>query len=165
MNTVLDRLRKIPTRRDWLELLGFAVVFIGLALPFGLIFGVISFQANPSLERVAIFTFYSIFIPAFAEEFVFRGLLLPDKERGMAWGSAVVSVAAYVAWHPLVAWTILPSARALYFDPFFLVIVAGLGCVLTISVLRSRSLWPAVTFHWLVVVSWKAVLGGEIFLI
>ncbi len=164
MGHLLNRLKTRPGTRDWLELCALAAIFTALALPFGLATGAITLEINPSAERVLIFALYALLIPAFFEEAVFRGILLPGWRGGKGLAGAVFAVAAYVAWHPLAAWAFLPAARPLYYDPAFLAIVTALGCILTISTLRSGSLWSAMAFHWLVVVTWKAFLGGAIYL-
>lgn len=94
--------------------------------------------------------------PALLEELLFRGLLVGSGSSA----SAILSVAAFVAWHPLQAVTIGPPWAALFLDPAFLCGVALLGVALVFLRLRSGSLWPSIILHWLVVAGWKFLFGG-----
>ena len=104
-------------------------------------------------------------VPALAEEFVFRGLLIRRDASGqlLLW-TVPVSLAAYVGWHPIAAIILMPAAWPLFTDVRFLLIVAVLGAACTTLYLRSGSLWPGVAVHWSIVFGWKA-LGGERFLV
>lgn len=99
--------------------------------------------------------------PAFGEEAVFRGLLIPSRaESARPTLQIIVVTGVFVAWHLVEANLILPKAAALFERPDFLACagLVGLGC----GVIRWRtgSLWPAVTLHWLMVTIWQTWLGG-----
>ncbi len=94
--------------------------------------------------------------PALLEELLFRGVLLKSESTL----SAISSVAAFVAWHPLQAYTIGPPWSAQFLDPAFLAGVAILGIALTGLRLHTASLWPPIILHWLVVAGWKLLFGG-----
>ncbi len=104
-------------------------------------------------------------IPAFLEELVFRGALLPRaSEIPIApWGPAVFALILFVAWHPLNAWLFLPAAQPLFTDPAFLFMAALLGALATLLYMRSQSLWTPVIFHGAIVAGWK-IVGAPSFL-
>ena len=128
-------------------------------------------------------------LPATAEELIFRGLLLPNTHQlsgalnVLQAVECTIGLLLYIAFHLLggiwVDWrhnqnhhtlrssaegTTHPPTRSTYFktfkQPIFLVLTGILGLYCTIAYLRSGSLWPAILFHWLVVVSWLLLLGG-----
>jgi predicted Abi (CAAX) family protease len=96
--------------------------------------------------------------PALGEELLFRGLVIPRNRPTWKWIG--VSVMLFVAWHPLQAATIGPPWSAMFLDPWFLAVVAILGAALARIYAATRSLWPCVAVHWLVVFCWKVFLGG-----
>ena len=67
----------------------------------------------------------------------------------------------FVAWHPLNAATINPSAPTIFFDPAFLAITAVLGITCGYGYVVSKSLWVPVLIHWATVVAWVFFLGGR----
>ena len=99
----------------------------------------------------------AVLVPALGEELVFRGLLQPRRLSG-AWAylGAVLSLGLFTLWHPIQVWTGWFTGQAVFLDPGFLIVVAGLGLACTLSIHRSGSLWPAIAMHWIVVVVWKA---------
>lgn len=96
-------------------------------------------------------------VPSLGEELLFRGLLLPERRAALF---APLSVGLFVLWHPLQAWTFGPPWAALFIEPAFLAAALILGVTLTAIRLVTRSLWPAIIGHWLVVAAWKLALGG-----
>ena len=99
----------------------------------------------------------AVLVPALGEELVFRGLLQPRRLSGApALLGAGISLLAFILWHPIQVWTGWFTGQAVFLDPGFLIIVAGLGLACTLSIHRSGGLWPAVAMHWIVVVVWKA---------
>ncbi|MGX6648631.1 CPBP family glutamic-type intramembrane protease [Maricaulaceae bacterium MS644] len=112
-------------------------------------------RAEPG--RTALIALIALIVPALGEELVFRGVLQPSRMDG---ARTVVrsglSLAAFVAWHPVQAQLGLPSAQAVFLDPAFLAMAGVLGLVCTALVHRSGSVWTAVFVHWAVVVVWKA---------
>ncbi|MDB5480122.1 MAG: family intrarane metalloprotease [Caulobacteraceae bacterium] len=99
--------------------------------------------------------------PAFGEEAVFRGLLIPSRsEADRPALQIIVATTVFIAWHLVEAKLILPQAATLFERPDFLACagLVGFGC----AVIRWRtgSLWPAVALHWLMVTIWQTWLGG-----
>ena len=97
-------------------------------------------------------------MPALGEELLFRGLLIPRDRAGPGW--IALSVLLFVLWHPLQAVTIGPPWAAAFLDPWFLACVAILGLALARIYSVTRSLWPCIVGHWLIVLGWKAMFGG-----
>ena len=154
LETVFAGLRKLPDTRGAVEgvLLFVMVAAAGIwAAQSGM------FQLNP-IQRSSVFllSVSAFVVPALAEELAFRGWL----RRG-APISAVVSLLAYIVWHPLQTWLHLPFGRPEFLDPRFLSLIAWLGLACTLSRVRSGSIWPPVIIHWGIVVVWKALYGGE----
>src|SRR5690606_12311708 len=96
--------------------------------------------------------------PALGEELLFRAALIPRERPRWPW--LALSVALFVAWHPLQVMTFGPPWAGAFLDPWFLLAVAVLGVALARIYAATRSIWPCVLAHWLVVVTWKACLGG-----
>jgi predicted Abi (CAAX) family protease len=100
--------------------------------------------------------------PAIGEEILFRAALLPapDSSRPLPYGPLLLSVALFVLWHPLQALVFGPHWRETVLDPWFLASVAAFGVASARLYWNTGSLWPPVALHWMVVVAWKALLGG-----
>jgi predicted Abi (CAAX) family protease len=108
-----------------------------------------------SRDQVFAISLSAFLIPVMGEELAFRGWLRKGAPIG-----AVISLLAYIAWHPLQTILQLPFGRPEFLDPRFLGLIAWLGLACTLSRIRSGSIWPAVIIHWGVVVVWKALYGG-----
>ncbi len=99
-------------------------------------------------------------VPAFTEELVFRGLLVPSRgesSRPSRW--IILSLALFVTWHVVEALTFLPGAHLFLTLPFLhCALILGIAC----AGMRylGGSLWPAVLFHGVVVFLWQAAFGG-----
>ena len=87
-----------------------------------------------------------------------RGVLLPRDGRTTIW--LALSVLLFVLWHPLQAVTLGPPRAETFLDPWFLAAVAVLGTALARIYAATRSLWPCILTHWLVVLGWKALFAG-----
>jgi predicted Abi (CAAX) family protease len=103
-------------------------------------------------------------LPAFGEELVFRGLLLPSALDGvqplalLPW--MALSFGLFVAWHHPAGWLGLRSTRRSDLDdPRVLVQTALLGFACSLAYGVSGSLWWAVLLHWLSVVAWREGLA------
>lgn len=115
-------------------------------------------------ELLFILPFTLFVFPCLLEEAFFRGVIIPRNARDQGTdhviGYMVLSTVFFVAWHPLNAMTVNPSAAPLFREPAFLVIVAALGATCSFSYIFSRSLWVPVLIHWATVVVWVFALGG-----
>jgi uncharacterized protein len=120
--------------------------------------GLVRPSALPSAYELIRLALLLAVVPAFGEELLFRGLLIPRS--GQKRRAVLLSASLFVLWHPLQAWTIGPPWSAIFLDQWFLTIVFILGLLLGSIYARTGSLWPCVAVHWLVVLAWKAALGG-----
>lgn len=104
----------------------------------------------PSFAIVAAVTFV---VPSLAEELVFRAGLAGRT------GSirAAAALVAFILWHPAQVWLGLPMAQDVFLDGRFLMITGALGATCTLLYRLTRSIWPAVILHWLVVLAWKGL--------
>ncbi|MBU6299918.1 MAG: CPBP family intramembrane metalloprotease [Verrucomicrobia bacterium] len=148
---------------------GIAFGFFALyALAVGFVTGFFQPQPTsmPPLNFLGLILILFVF-PGIAEEMVFRGLLLPHPaEPGFSSSrvfALVLSSVIFILWHVGNAWLTFPSARPVFWDWRFLLIVAGLGLTCGWSYQRTGSIWPPVILHWFIVVIWKACLGGPVF--
>lgn len=122
-----------------------------IALAVGLTGGLLRPEIAPTAALPLLLR--TFFVPALLEELLFR--VLPPLRL---WPFAL---AVYVLFHPLNAKLLLLEARDVFYDPVFLVLTVLLGGSCTLLYRRTRSLWPPVALHWLVVAGWLLFLGGE----
>ena len=154
LGEVFAGLKRLPDLRGAIEglLLFLMVVAAGI---WAAVSGVLVPDPAPRSEMLAI-SISAFLIPALGEELVFRGWL-----RKGAPLAGVISLLAYILWHPAQALLNLPFGRPEFLEPRFLSLVAWLGLACTLSRIRSGSIWPAVIIHWGAVVVWKALYGGQ----
>lgn len=113
--------------------------------------------APPGFDR-AMFAQLSVitfFVPALVEEVVFRSWLGPKTIP-----AAALSLAAFVAWHPLQTALGFFWASPAFLTPGFLIFAAATGLACTVSRMRSGSIWPAVAIHWGIAMLWQALFSG-----
>lgn len=151
-------LTTFPRAADWLrltfELVWLAPILAALGWAGGLV--------NPQPLDLASFLRFAavaLFVPALAEEAIFRGTLLPTPNSHPSLFRCALAIAAFVAWHPLQVLWFGEAWGAVVLNPWFLAAVVALGVATTRLYLATSSLWPPIVLHWLVVVAWKA-LGG-----
>lgn len=140
-----------PTLSGW-RLTGLVTLgFAGLALLVGSLSGLLVPQlATAPLLPLLLRTFV---FPSLAEELIFR--VLPPPRFALA------ALVLYVLYHPLSAFLFFPGARPTFYDPVFLTLTALLGACCTLLYRRTASIWPPLVLHWVGVVGWLALLGGE----
>jgi uncharacterized protein len=104
----------------------------------------------------------AVVAPALGEELLFRAALLPlpDGTRPLPWRAIALSTALFVLWHPAQAPLFGPHWAQVMLDPWFLAAVAAVGVAAARLYWKTGSIWPSVALHWLVVVTWKALLDG-----
>lgn len=159
MRRVRAALIATPSIADWRFLLLDMLWLAPVLAVFGWIGGFV--HPTPTVEPLALarFALIAFFVPALAEEVVFRAVLLPPPSARPTLLRRAVAVAAFVAWHPLQVLWFGQEWGVVVLNPWFLMAVAALGTATTRLYLRTGSLWPAIVLHWVVVVAWKA-LGG-----
>jgi predicted Abi (CAAX) family protease len=104
-------------------------------------------------------------LPAVVEEILFRVLLIPHPietalSADIYWWS-IISLVAFILYHPLNALTFYPNGKPTFWDWRFLTLAGLLGGVCTIAYLTTGSVWPAVLMHWIVVGIWIKLAGGQ----
>jgi predicted Abi (CAAX) family protease len=77
----------------------------------------------------------------------------------LVWSS--LSLSLFIIYHPLNASLFYHQAQKLFRQPIFLFLAGLLGIACTISYSLTGSLWPPVIIHWLVVIIWLSLLGGQ----
>ena len=102
--------------------------------------------------------------PAFTEESLFRGLLLPPptglplKPSVMFW--FVLSCLLFILAHPLNSLTLRRETRSVFMHPVFLTLAGIMAICTSVLYWISASLWPAILLHWVVVYIWITNYGG-----
>ncbi len=161
--TLFTRVFTWPNARAWGESTALLTLFASISVPFSLLSGL--FAWTPSTDGLWQVALVAFFLPALTEELAFRGPLLILGNKTLHFQLAAMLLALFVLWHLVNAWLLMTEARGLFDDPRFLVVAFGLGMTCTFATFRSRSLWPAIFIHWLVVVGWKGLFGGPQFLV
>lgn len=148
----------LPTRRDGLEAVGLSVVMAVLVAAVGFSTGLLRVDPQPVRAGELLLM---LLAPAFCEELVFRGLLIPDRAETLRpFLPMAVGVSIFVLWHVFEGLVTLPGAHDLFLRTDFLAIAGVIGLTCAISRWRSGSIWPAVGIHWTAVVAWRLWLGG-----
>jgi predicted Abi (CAAX) family protease len=161
-----DALTTIPDWRTWRTCGLIYGLFLICAFPLGLMSGLVRAQPAALTPGEVITSGLLLFVhPAMAEEIIFRGLLLPRD--GRSWPRArLIAVAAaalglYVVSHPINALMFRPQVLGLFASAPYLALATLLGLTCTLLYLISKSLWPPIAIHWLTVVTWIWLLGGQ----
>lgn len=121
----------------------------------------LTFDPASDEREVAWFAALAFFAPALGEEILFRAMLVPRRDEAAAASPAIVlSAAAFVAWHPFQTLLFGVESVPVFLNGWFLLAIAALGLALARIYRATGSLWPCILVHWLIVVGWKAFLGG-----
>jgi predicted Abi (CAAX) family protease len=163
---VIAALTTIPGWRTWGRCALVYLIFLICAVPIGMSTGLL----RPGLPHAALTQMLATSLivlvhPAFVEELIFRVILLPRDaavmRRGRLLALAALALTLYVASHPINAMIFRPQVLGLFTSVPYLTITALLGVACTVAYFISRSIWPPVLIHWLTVVLWLWLLGGE----
>lgn len=146
------------------------LIYMVIALPIGFYSGFFTIEILQAETLVMIILPVSLFfIPALFEEIIFRGLLIPHKERKISpiplAFYAAFSIMVFIVWHPINALTINHPAYSVFTDPVFLSLAALMAIACTITYLRTGSLWVPIAIHWFTVITWIYLLGGRNFVL
>jgi predicted Abi (CAAX) family protease len=156
----------IPNRQAWQRCALVYAFFLVCSLPIGLLSGLL----HPGLARLppaaAMFTIITLLAhPACSEELIFRVMMLPRRAdrlpRGSLYARVVIALIVFVAAHPLNARLFWPASLALFANPYYLGLAALLGLACSAAYLISGSIWPSILIHWISVVLWILLLGGQ----
>jgi predicted Abi (CAAX) family protease len=158
----LGKALRLPDRDGWWGASLIAVGGVAIIATVAIATGLTRFDPMPFGWTWLLQAALLVIVPSLGEEILFRGLIVPPRDRPMSTPAGIGAVAAFILWHPLQAVTIGPPWRATFLDPAFLTIVAILGTTLVWMYRRSGSIWPGVIVHWLVVAGWKLIFGGPI---
>jgi predicted Abi (CAAX) family protease len=147
-----------PDAKGWAQccLIGVvSLLLIGVIAGFD---GLLTWQPQPTGWPLRLLSVMCI--PAFSEELVFRGLLIPDQgetRRPVLWIGLAIML--FIGWHIFEALALLPGAT-LFLSPLFLLCAGILGAGCALMRYRTGSLWPAVLLHGLLVWTWQVCFGG-----
>lgn len=153
--------RKVPSVRDWRMTVWTALVLAPLLAI--MVLGSETMKWQPVFDTATLrLALIALVLPALGEEILFRAALLPMPMEGkpMPPKALLLATLLFVLWHPLQALVFGGVRGEIFLDPFFLGAVAALGLACGQLYWRTRSIWPPVVLHWLVVVGWKALAGG-----
>lgn len=160
----------LPTAEGWLATLGLLVAYSLVTLPLGFKTGFLRIDRqfgslNRSLGRNIRSLIQLLFLPAISEEIVFRLLLIPHPIETAISGDIylwiAISLVLFIIYHPVNALTFYQQGLPIFLDWRFLTLTGLLGLVCTIAYLQTGSIWTAIVIHWLVVVAWLKVFGGD----
>ena len=148
--------RTWPNAKHWTQALILFALFCTFAAAITIVDTAFNFSVSRDPAGLLAVAAVAFFIPALAEEGVFRILLAGRRGRIRA----SLALAAFVLWHPVQVWLALPMAQPVFLEPGFLLVTAALGLTCTLAWRLTGSLWPAVVIHWLTVVGWKGLMAG-----
>jgi predicted Abi (CAAX) family protease len=160
-----------PKSMVWLSSLGLLLTYGVVAIGFGWKTGFLRFDnqfkgsfKDSGLHEI-LFVGQLFFLPALLEEILFRMLLIPHPIETAVlvdifkW--SIISLAAFVIYHPLNALTFYPVGKPTFWDWRFLTLAGLLGIVCSIAYYTTGSIWPPVFIHWIIVVGWIKFFGGQ----
>jgi len=162
---VVSAMLTIPTMKDWMVATILLLIIMVTCLPLGLWHKFLDIRIPELSATKTISVLVNRFLfPCFAEEFIFRVLLLPAKNSLIPIKTqlflAAVSLIAYVASHPLNATLFYKQASGIFNTPFFLLSTTILGIACTLAYVASGSIWTPIAIHWITIISWLLALGG-----
>lgn len=161
LNGPLAPLLRWPSVATWKRCAPIALIAAAVMAAIAIAIGIVQWRPIASPTELFPAALILLFVPAIGEELLFRWLLFPRRTLFRRKILIVVSIAAFVFWHPAQAWFGFgPAWSSMFLEPGFLIVVAVLGVTLSWLRDRSNSLWPPILMHWLVVCAWKFLGGG-----
>ena len=158
---MFDRLKRSllswPDANGWTQCFltgALSLLLIGIVAGFG---GLLAWQ--PRFDGWPLRLISVICVPAFTEELVFRGLLIPGKgemRRPMLWSA--LAVLAFVPGIYSRRWFFFRARRFFSARSSCCAQAFWAGCALMRY--RTGSIWPAVILHGLLVWVWQVFFGG-----
>jgi len=162
---VVSALLTVPTLESWLITALLLLIIALTCLPIGFQSGLLDIRVlHLSFLGIVKILVSRFFFPCFAEELLFRVLLLPSPTPNTSVNiqltRALISLVLYVIGHPIFAALFYQKAFGVFTNPCFLLSTLILGITLTISYWHSRSIWTPVVIHWIVVIVWLIIFDG-----
>jgi predicted Abi (CAAX) family protease len=159
----------LPDLAGWLYSLGLLCIYATIAIIIGFRskFLTVSNPTNLKLRLGANIRdlIQLLLMPALVEELGFRLLLIPHPIETATAGSIYlwsgISLGLFTIYHPINARLFYRVGNPTFMDWRFLVLAGLLGGICTIAYLLTSSIWAAVLIHWIVVVVWLKLLGGD----
>tara|TARA_R110001606_G_scaffold212905_1_gene360709 strand:+ start:4147 stop:4653 length:507 start_codon:yes stop_codon:yes gene_type:complete len=152
-----------PDAGRWMAAMGIALPTAAIIALAGFLGGWLRLDPVGTIPSALVAAIMLFFVPALAEELVFRGILLSwfatFSQRWGNWLSAIL----FMLWHPFQALTFGPPWSAIFLQPSFLFATFILGIILTHIRIVTQSLWPVVAIHWILVLVWKLFFGGPFY--
>ncbi|MEM6502988.1 MAG: CPBP family glutamic-type intramembrane protease [Cyanobacteria bacterium P01_C01_bin.89] len=162
---VTSAMLTVPTTKDWIVAAVLLLIVAATCLPLGLWCKFLDVR-TPKLSAIKTIRILvdRLLFPCFAEELIFRVLLLPVKNNLISIKVKLllgaVSLTAYVASHPINATLFYKQASETFINPFFLFSTTVLGIACTFAYTISGSIWTPIAIHWITVIGWLLALGG-----
>jgi predicted Abi (CAAX) family protease len=161
----VSALRTVPTLESWFVTSFLLLVIALICLPIGFKSGLLEVRILPlSFLGIVKILVSRFFFPCFAEELLFRVLLLPrptpNTPVNIQLTMAFISIVIYVIGHPIFAALFYQKAFGVFTNSGFLLSTLILGITLTIAYWHSRSIWSPVVIHWIVVIVWLLIFDG-----
>jgi len=155
----------LPNSNDWIWTAILVLIFSLIVVPLGFKLKFLKAEIPKISSKVLIrLVLMTLFIPATAEEVLFRVLLLPHKSEQASisnqWIFGSISLILFIIYHPLNATFFIKNARTTFSSFAFLASAAVLAIVCTIAYLNSGSIYPPIVLHWVFVLGWLLGLGG-----
>jgi predicted Abi (CAAX) family protease len=166
LRRILAAILTFPTLRDWLIGLGILAVYAAIAFPVGFKSGFLNWSPDfKHPKQLLLGIGITFFTPALIEELVFRVVLLPNPVERTSWlnilGWTIFSLVAFILYHPLNAKTFYRRGDFTFFKPIFLSLAGLLGLACSVAYLLTGSLYIIVIIHWVVVINWLFIWGGQ----
>lgn len=152
-----------PDAGRWKSASGIALPAAAIIALAGFLGGWLVFDPVDDVPAALVAAIILFFVPAMAEELIFRGVLLSwlagFSQRWGSWLSAIL----FMLWHPLQALTFGPPWSDIFLQPSFLFATFILGIILTHIRIVTQSLWPVIAIHWILALAWKLFFGGPFY--
>jgi predicted Abi (CAAX) family protease len=164
LNHLYHAIFNFPSVQDWLTIGGLSLLLALALIPIGFSNQFLQIEVVRSPKVILQIIATALVFPAITEELCFRVFLLPYPPESVStailWLRIVLSLVAFVIYHPLNAFTFFAAGRKTFIQPIFLLLAALLGAICTIAYVQTGSLWLPVFIHWIAVVVWLLFLGG-----
>ena len=108
----LGKALRLPDRDGWWGASLIAMGGVAIIATVAIATGLARFDPMPFGWTWLLQAALLVIVPSLGEEILFRGLIVPPRDRPMSMPAGIGAVAAFILWHPLQAVTIGPPWRA-----------------------------------------------------